>query len=142
MSGKIALTIVPQAERFAFLPAMFGDNVYLQGEAQVYDHMTKFCDEYTGGYWKYGLLSNGGHVMLPEMEEAQVRFSVPENFHNSLMTPDAAGIACCLFVLSHLSFALYGDNPTACDLVIERFHQLRDYALEHPEREQILDAID
>lgn len=140
--NKIILSIIPQEERFSFLPSMFGNKSFMEGEAMVYDHMSRFCADYTGGYWQYARLSNGGCVMLPEMDEKHVRFCITDNFHESVMTPEAAGIACCLYVLSHLSFALYEKKPDECELVSERFHQLRDFALEHPERELILDAID
>ncbi|MBS0984252.1 antirestriction protein [Gluconobacter cerinus] len=140
--NSINISIVPQSERFSFLPSMFGNGTYLEGESTVYAYMSALCREYTGGYWNYAYLSNGGRVMLPEMEETTVTISVRLNGYQGQMTPNAAGIVCCLFALSGLSCKVFQTNPEAAELIAERYHQLRDFALEHAEREAILAAID
>jgi len=73
--------------------------------------------------------------MAPDRES--FRFCVNTNGYEGLLSADAAGITVCLFACSHLSF--YDSRD---DLFAERFHQLREFALQHAEAAQILAAID
>lgn len=140
--NSITLSIFPQAERFSFLPKLFGNGAYMEGEALVYKYMSAICDEYTGAYWKYASLSNGGYVMLPEMEEKSLKIQIRLNMYEGTMTPEAAGIVCCLYALSGMSFHYLERDPAISQHIAERYHQLRDYAVSHPEWAAIGAAID
>ena len=61
---------------------------------------------------------------------------VDGNGFEGSMSADAAGIAACLFALSHLSFQIPDES------IARHFHLLRDFALEHAEASAILAAID
>lgn len=88
--------------------------------------------------WRLGLytLSNGGAFMAPEENEG------PRSLFNILsgngadMSAEAAGIASCLMAYSHHACR------TECDAMTEHYYRLRDYALNHPERNAIMYIID
>lgn len=61
---------------------------------------------------------------------------VATNGSETEMSADAAGITACLFAFSHLSFHIEHES------IAGHFHQLREFALEHPEASTIVDAID
>ncbi|OYW97708.1 MAG: antirestriction protein, partial [Rhizobiales bacterium 32-66-8] len=47
-------TLVPEARRIAFLPALFGPPLMLIGERAVYQFMSWLApDDYTGGLWLF-----------------------------------------------------------------------------------------
>lgn len=104
-------------------------------EYAVYALMRKLANQYTGGFWRYVELSNGGFYMAPE-REGTFNIRVDTNGFEDQMSADAAGITACLFALSHLSFQIQHDS------IARHFHQLRDFALEHAEASVILAAID
>ena len=52
------------------------------------------------------------------------------------MSAEAAGIASCLMAYSHHACR------TECDAMTEHYYRLRDYALNHPERNAIMYIID
>jgi hypothetical protein len=133
-SQKIEVREIPNDERLQILPRHFGRHM-LTVEYAVYAFMRKLAKEYTGGFWRYVELSNGGFYMAPE-HEATFNICVDTNGFEGEMSADAAGIAVCLFALSHLSFQIQHDS------IARHFHQLRDFALEHAEASMILAAID
>jgi len=59
------------------------------------------------------------------------------NYFEGEMSGDAFGIALCLFALSHMSFA-----ENAPELLAERFHRLREFALDHAEAGAIFGFLD
>ena len=126
---------VEDSERLMTLPRHFGDRL-LAFEGAVYDLMRRFSPDYRGGFWEFIELSNGGFYMSPQ-HEGSFRFSVDTNGYEGEMSPDAAGITVCLFAYSHLSFR-YPDHIVFAD----RFHRLREFALEHAEAAAIFAAID
>ena len=89
--------------------------------------------QYQGGFWNFYELSNDGFYMAPALERLLIE---SPNGYCGVVSPDAAGIIACLFSYSHLSF-----EPDS-EVFARHFHQLRDFAIEHAERSDILDAID
>jgi len=55
---------IPSDERLQLLPRHFGRHM-LTVEYAVYAFMRKLTNQYTGGYWHYFELSNGGFYMAP-----------------------------------------------------------------------------
>ena len=84
--------------------------------------------------WRFFELSNGGFYMTPPEEAYDL--VVDSNGFQGRMSADAAGITVCLFAFSHLSF-LY-----TIDVFSRHFHQLREFAQDHPEAGLIFAAID
>ncbi len=124
---------VPDDARIHTLPLHFGQHM-LTVENAVYRWMRRLAPAYSGGYWHFYELSNGGFYMAPECEPLLIR--VEGNGYEGLMSSAAAGITACLFSFSHLSFRI--DDQ----VISTHFHQLRDFALEHQEAGAILAAID
>lgn len=124
---------VPDHARLGTLPRHFGRHT-LAVEGLVYDFMSRFASTYSGGYWRFFELSNGGFYMSPPDEHYDLR--IDSNGFEGRMTADAAGITVCLFTFSHLSFNY------STDIFTKHFHWLRDFALEHAESPVIFAAID
>jgi hypothetical protein len=133
-SQTIGAREVPDDERLQMLPRHFGRHM-LTVEYAVYAFMRKLSSQYTGGYWNYLELSNGGFYMAPA-HDTPFNVCVETNGFEGQMSADAAGITACLFALSQLSFQIQHES------IARHFHQLRDFALEHAEASVILGAID
>jgi hypothetical protein len=133
-SKKIDAREIPSDERLQILPRHFGRHM-LTVEYAVYAFMRNLANQYTGGYWNYFELSNGGFYMAPA-HDAPFNVGVDTTGFEGQMSADAAGITACLFALSHLSFQIQHES------IAEHYHQLRDFALDHAEASTILSAID
>jgi hypothetical protein len=81
-------------------------------------------------------LSNGGCYLAPGGAEA-FHLKVPGNGFDGMLSADATGFTVTLFALSHLAFRF-----PSVSIFSERFYQLRDFAIEHGERQLIFAAID
>jgi hypothetical protein len=133
-SQRIEAYRVSEHARMGTLPRHFGRHM-MTVEGKVYDLLREFSSDYTGGYWHFYELSNGGFYMAPTLETT--RLVVASNGFADQMSGDAAGITVCLFAFSHLSF----EYPRA-DLFARHFHRLRDFAADHAEAQRIFGAID
>src|SRR6202049_1467580 len=133
-STKIDAREIPSDERLQILPRHFGRHM-LTVEHAVYAFMRKLDNQYTGGYWNYFELSNGGVSVAPG-GGPPVNVGGDTNGFEGQMSADAAGITACLFALSHLSFQIQHES------IAEHYHQLRDFALDHAEASPTLPAID
>jgi len=133
-SHSIVAREVTECERMQMLPKHFGRDM-LTVEYAIFAFMRKLSARYTGGYWTYFELSNGGFYMAPQLD-SRFPVNVDGNGFEGEMSADAAGITACLFALSNLSFQI----PREC--IATHFHHLRDFALDHPEGTAILAAID
>ena len=131
--SPVLATLVPEAERLAFLPRHFGRQM-MTFETAVYAQMRFLASEYSGAYWEFYDLSNGGCFMAPC--GPSLRIAAPNGFDET-MDAESAGIVATLYALSALSF-----KYPAVDVFATRFHQLRDFALEHAKAGAILEAID
>lgn len=124
---------VPDDTRLETLPRHFGKHM-LAVEDSVYYFMRQLAKDYSGGYWHFYELSNGGFYMAPECES--LILTVNGNGYAGHMSADAGGITACLFAFSHLSFRIR-DDTISC-----HYYQLREFALDHTEASAILAAID
>lgn len=135
---KIQATKVPEGARLGFLHDMLPGAVALPFEQRAYTFLSEFARDYTGGYWDFYRLDNGGFYMAP-LFPARMQVRVHTNGYEGQLSNDAAGIMACLFSLNQLSWTLKTDDSIR--LAVERYYQLHDYASEHPEAPQILRAI-
>jgi len=133
-SQAIEARIVPDGKRLQMLPRHFGRHM-LTVESAVYAFMRKLSARYISGYWSYYELSNGGCFLAPQ-GETFFHIAVEGNGFEGAMSAEASGITACLFAFSHLSFQI------ADERIANHYHQLRDFALGHPEASAILAAID
>lgn len=106
-------------------------------EPAVYRIAGMIAPEYSGGYWNFYALSNGGFYMAPDSDKTfQV---ICENGFEGKLSGDALGITVCLYAYSHLSFS---DNQELAEICANQYHWLREYMFEHNEAPGILGAVD
>lgn len=134
----IAAILVADADRLDFYPTYFG-KYFMAGENLLYVHADRFIQDYNGGYWNFYTLSNGGFFAALDTDKEQ-HVVIADNYCSELMSAEAAGITLMLFVLGRLMCARIPENES--DRLIELYHKLRDFALEHKEAQSILTAID
>ncbi|MDW1906883.1 antirestriction protein [Vibrio sp. 705] len=134
VASKVALS-----DRLSFYPTFFGSRFMMRGEAYVMGYMTKFSEDYDGGYWDFYSLSNGGYYMAPNMDTS-LFLEISSNWFSGEMSADAAGIIVTLFALGQL--AGESEGTALGDRFITLYHLLRDFAKEHKESSLILRAID
>jgi len=128
--------LVPEDRRMELVERLFGTAFPLQLEPVVYGITDRMAGEYTGGYWYFYTLSNGGFYMAPA--EDKIFHVKCQNMYEGDLSADALGITACLYAYSNLSFSL-------SDIAREyarHYHLLREYMVEHPEVREILGAID
>jgi len=132
----ITASVVPSAERLAFLPKKFPDGaLYLLFEANAYTKMRAMTGDYGGGFWDFYDLSNGGLYIAPR-DTRSYRIEIPSNGYEGTVSADAAGIIASLFALNALTWQYPSDH------MHDLYYWLRDYAATHPEGAAIYGAID
>jgi hypothetical protein len=130
---RIEAYLIPEDDRIEALPRHFGRHM-LTVERRIYDFMARFASTYSGGCWRFFELGNGGFYMSPPEDAYEIRIN--NNGFEGCMSADAAGITACLLTFSQLSF------EDATDTFAKHFHWLHEFALDHPEADAILQAID
>ena len=136
MQAPVTRELVPEDRRLAITEKLFGIHFPLQLEPVIYGITDRMADEYSGGYWEFYTLSNGGFYMALSLNTC---FDVIcDNQYQGVLSADALGITACLYAYSHLSFSdgRFG-RVCAC-----HYHRLREYMFEHPEVKAILGATD
>lgn len=129
-------TIVPEADRLAFVDRLFGISYVLKLEPTVFTMAERLASSYTGGYWEFHDLSNCAFYMAPRL---YTTFYVScDNGYEGKLSPQALGITACLYAYSHLGF---GDDRLA-QVCADQYHLLRDFAVVHAEARAIMKAID
>jgi len=134
-NSDVLATLVSDAQRLDFLPRHFGRQM-MTVEQHLFSRLSELSQDYTGGYWNFYDLSNGGCYLAPTAPE-QLRIVVEGNDFEGALSADAAGITVTLFTLSELAFRL-----PRVEVLSTRFHQLRDFAADHAEAGLIFRAID
>lgn len=135
IENPISAQLVAEKDRPDFLAKQLPGSLCVKGESLVYRWLAKLSPQYAGGYWEFYALSNGGFYMAPK-DARQFAIAVEGNGFRGTVSADVAGIIACLFALNAL--ACQSANPA----VIDRYYQLRDYALDHPDALSIMAAID
>ena len=127
---------VADEQRINLTADLFGAYFPLRLEPFVFGITSTLSEDYSGGYWHFYSLSNGGFYMAPGSDG---KFEVTsENGYTGFMSADALGITACLYAYSHLSFG-EGDFAETCG---QQYHWLREYMLDHSEAGAVLGAID
>lgn len=134
MSAGITARKIQPEFRLDFLPTHCGE-FYTSFELGVYRVMDLACPDYEGGFWDFFETSNGSFFIAWDRESSVQMWWRDNHFHGDMST-EAAGIAVSLMVLSDLAFSCDAERFS------DKFHQLREYALEHKEAGLILGFID
>jgi hypothetical protein len=132
----VARTLVPEDRRTAVVEQLFGIHFPLRLEPVIYGITERMAEDYSGGYWDFFQLSNGGFYMAPSTD--RIFHVTCYNYFEGDLSGDALGITACLYAYSHLSFS----NGRFARVCACHFHRLREYMFEHPEVREILGAID
>ena len=128
--------LVPEDQRLSITEKLFGIHFPLRLEPVIYGITDRMAQDYTGGYWEFYTLSNGGFYMAPSGDEV---FHVTcDNMFEGDLSADALGITACLYAYSHLSFS----NGRFARVCAAHFYHLREYMFEHESARQIIQATD
>ncbi|KAK0039487.1 antirestriction protein [Biomphalaria pfeifferi] len=130
----ITATVVPDGLRLNFLPNQFGPKLMMIVEQAVYDWMRRLCSSYTGGYWNYIELSNGGGYLQPT-GQPYFDLAVEGNHFDARVSPDVAGIVVTAFALNSMLWKGF-------DVLNGKYEQLLAYIAVHPECATIRRALD
>lgn len=128
---------VQSNQRISHTAKRFGVWFPLNIEPAIFAIAGNIAPEYSGAYWAFYQLSNGGFYMAPDLEK-QYAVSCINGYEGSL-SADALGITACLYAYSHLSFS---SNAGFAEVCAQHYHWLREFMLEHSEAGNILGAID
>ena len=135
--STVTRTLVPEDRRMAVTAELFGTWFPMRIEPVIYTFAGRLSEAYTGGYWEFWTLSNGGFYMAPAGD--RVYHLICDNQFEGDLTADAFGITVCLYAFSNLSFS----GPDAfADICFDHYHWLREYMMNHAEVEAILSATD
>ena len=133
----ITRNVLPTHRRTQVTSELFGLNFPMKLEPLIFNLTDHIADNYSGGYWDFYTLSNGGFYMSPCSDE---HFNVScENGFEGHLSSDALGIVVCLYAYSHLSFSGQNGFDEVC---AEHYHLLREFASAHSESRNIFSAID
>jgi hypothetical protein len=129
--------LIPEDQRLDFTANLFGAHFPLMIEPVIYGITERMSEAYSGGYWQFYSLDNGGFYMAPDSDQV---FQVScGNYFSGQLTADALGITACLYAFSHGSFSR---DEALGKLCAKHYHLLRHYMYEHPQVAAILGAID
>lgn len=131
---RITASKVHHDRRVIILPQYLGAHMLI-GEKLIYAYMESLCEGYKGGMWDFYETSNGAFFMAPQQDE-KCRITWADNWYEGTMSAEAAGLTATLYAFSHLA------NQTRQGRLIELFHALREFAMDHPEAGEIMGAID
>jgi hypothetical protein len=136
MQEPIIATLVAEDDRLDFLPKHLGIRHLMRGQNMFMAYMDVLSpQDYGGGFWEFYELSNGGWYTAPAGDQ-EYRMAWDSNGYVGKMGADAAGITASLFTISFFA------NTTQEDRFINAYHRLREFACEHAEAQEILNAID
>lgn len=135
----VTASLVSESQRLDFLPSYFGLRLMMRGEALTYAWLCRLCERYSGAYWHYYTLSDGGFYMAPDLETC-LEIKVVGNGFRGVASADAAGIVATLFALGQLAAEAAGTE--AADALIDHYYSLRGFAAVHHEAALIFRAID
>ena len=134
--STVTRMLVLDDQRLAITEKLFGVHFPLQLEPVIYNITGRMAEDYTGGFWHFYSLSQGGFYMAPS--EDRIFHVICQNQFEGDLSADALGITACLYAYSHLSFT---DGNIAREYA-RHYHRLREFMAEHKEVAAILGATD
>lgn len=132
----IICTTVPESERLTFIEKLFGLRYVTLLEPTVFNMAGMLAADYSGGYWEFFSLSNGGMYAAPRGDTIYDVFC--QNGFEGKLSANALGLTAYLYAYSELSF---GEGAFG-DLCATQYHLVREYMFQHREAKVILRAID
>lgn len=138
MELPITKTEVEASDRLGFPARHLGRSAHIF-EARAFSIMQHAAIDYSGGYWDFFDLSNGGFFIAPPApltDDGRYVMFWPGNGFEDLMSAEATGIAVCLMAMGNMMF------ESGRRVITEKFFQLRDYGCGHAEADLIEAFID
>lgn len=131
----VTASLVAENDRLAFLPR-FCNHLMVFVETSVYSALSTLSEGvYRGAYWEFYTLSNGSFYMAPRHDEGYRLVCAGNGFEGHL-SADACGVVATLFGLNRVVSNFHDEQ------LIERYYELREFALGHPESALIMACID
>lgn len=134
---RITRAVLDDDYRLEIINELFGLHGVMNLENTLFTVLERQTPDYKGGYWEMYKLSNDGFYMAPNDDVMYNMTS--ENTWEGELSADAAGIATCLYAMSHLSF---NTNPDIGIKYSDQYHKLLSYAYAHKEACNISSMID
>lgn len=135
-SQLITAKIVLESQRMNVADKHFGIRYPLVVESMVYQFSTQLAPAYSGGYWHFYRLGNGGFFMAPKLDQS---FEITaDNGYKGTMSAEALGITACLYAFSNLSI----DEGKFGETCADHYHWLYEFAMQHSEAAATRAAID
>ncbi len=136
----ITKKIIRGKRRGNILPHYIGSK-FIIFEQNIYGYTDHFVEGYSGGFWQFYELSNGGFYMSVDCDK-EVTFENPDNYFSEIMDADTMSIIINLYVTNHLAFKYHDSNDEAAAIFTRLYLHLLEYAKEQPNASTILRAID
>ncbi len=142
ITKAITASPVSESRRINFVPNKL-PKYFLQFEGLLFDWAGRGIEHYSGGYWDFFELSNGGFYWALNDTENHYSFTSINGYSHPGLSADVIGIIVTLYALCHLAEIAHtkGDEGHA-DTIIKHYYKLRDFASEHSEAGVIFRAID
>ena len=128
--------LVPDNQRMTVVDKLFGMRYVLELEPAIFSITERMTESYSGGFWNFFLLSNGGFYLALAGEDTY--HVTCDNYFEGDLSADALGITATLWAYSHLSFTA----GSFAHCYADHYHRLREYMFEHQEVREILGATD
>ena len=109
---------------YANLNRIFAPAAPMGMEGSLFDHASKFSDDYNGGVWTVEEIGGMPFAILPEGE---YNVSVASNYYSGKMDHRTFGVALTLVLLNRIVWAVY-ESGRDHDAVTTRFHEMRNAA--------------
>jgi hypothetical protein len=87
--------LAPEDRRMAVTEGLFSIHFPMKLEPVIYGITDRMADTYSGGYWDFCTLSNGGFYMAPA--DDRVFHVTCDNMFEGDLSADALGITACLY---------------------------------------------
>ena len=137
---RIEASPVEEERRKALLLRHIGPRWVSSFEQLLSQWMKRLSCHYSGDYWDYFELSNGGFYLTPSATKKTFLMTSP-NFARENVSADAAGIIVTMLALTELMGMVDYKGDGSLDSFTERYCALRNFAIEHTEREKIFSII-
>ena len=133
------VTRIPDDWRLEMICRRFQNIVF---DNAVFNVADQIAEHYDGGLWEYYQRDGQFFYMVPDTDTG-IDISVPGNYFQGRVSSDAFGLICTLTALGQVLMHLHSKGQYELGHRLnDYFHELRIYAIEHPEAEQIMRAID
>lgn len=136
----ITKKIVNGKYRGGVLPRFIGSK-FLIFEQTIYGYTDHFVEDYSGGFWQFYELTNGGFYMSLDSEK-ELTFENDDNYFSESVDADTMSIIINLYVYNHLSFKYYESDVESAERFIRLYSLLLEYAKQHQQASTIFRAID